>query len=89
MCDMQKFIDPTIIHELQASQDEILDIPTYSFPTSGDLIMASEKVMNNVVILFHSFELMNIEYPKTLSKHYNQYFLLFDAFLKGFGKIWK
>jgi hypothetical protein len=74
---------------LQASQDEILVIPTYSFPTLGDLIMVLEKVMNNVVILFHSFELMNIEYPKILSKHYNQCFLLFDALLKEFGKIWK
>jgi hypothetical protein len=55
---MQEFIDPTIIHELQASQDEILVIPTYSFLTLGDLIMASKKVMNNVVILFHGFELM-------------------------------
>jgi hypothetical protein len=89
MCDMQEFIDPTIIHELQANQDEILVIPTYSFPTSGDLIMASEKVMNNVVILFHSLELMNIEYPKTLSKHYNQCFLLLNALFKRFGKIWK
>jgi hypothetical protein len=74
---------------LQASQDEIFIIPTYSFPTSGDLIMALEKVTENVMILFHSFELMNIEYLKTLSKHYNQCFLLLDALLKGFGKIWK
>jgi hypothetical protein len=55
---MQEFIDPTIIHELQSSQDEILVVPTYWFPTLADLIMALEKVMNNVVILFHSFELM-------------------------------
>jgi hypothetical protein len=45
---MQEFIDPTIVHELQANQDEILVFPTYWFPTLGDLIMASNKVMNNV-----------------------------------------
>jgi len=58
MCNMQEFIDLTIIHELQSSQDEILVVPPYWFPSSGDLIMALLKVMNNVVILFHSFELM-------------------------------
>ncbi|CAK9870691.1 unnamed protein product [Sphagnum jensenii] len=54
MRGMQEYTDPLLTREVQASQNEARVALALLYPTSGDLIVALERVMSSTVMLFSS-----------------------------------